>query len=68
MSETVTDPFPCLVANIGGTYVLDPDGSASGPFPLSVPIVGAFACDVYAQDCSRAMLLPLLLPGAMAAS
>ena len=63
MLETVTGLFPWLVADAGGTYVLDLDSSASRPFPLSGPIVRAFA-----WDCSQAMLLLLLLPGAIAAS
>ena len=67
MLEAVIGLLPEFAADVGGTCVLGLDGSVAGPFPLSWLPAGAFARDVFARDCSQAVLFPLLLPTAVAA-
>ena len=67
MLEAVIGLLLGLAADVGGTCVLGPDDSVSRPFPLSRPPVGDFTHNVSAQDCSRVVLFPLLLPTAVAA-
>ena len=67
MLEAVIGLLPEFAANVGGTCILGLGGSVHRPFPLSWPLAGAFTRNVFAQDCSQAVLFPLLLPTAVAA-